>query len=129
MRPKRRIVAGRRIGAVEAEVLEQLWAVDRPLSVHEVSAGLGGKPRAYTTVMTILTRLVEKGLVARSRSGRSYVYVASGSQEEIAAGAIRDVLSAARDPHAVLARFVEQISDDRELLDQLVEIVEREVGR
>jgi len=128
-RPRRRVVAGRRIGVLEAEVLERLWAAERPLNVHEISAGLAGRPRAYTTVMTILTRLVEKGLVERSRAGRSYVYTASGTPEEIAAGTIRDVLSASRDPRAVLARFVEQIADDRELLDELVRIVEQEAGR
>ncbi|MER3410718.1 MAG: hypothetical protein C4306_11720, partial [Thermoleophilia bacterium] len=66
MRPRRRVVAGRRVGALEAEVLDILWSADRPLSVHEISAGLTGRPRAYTTVMTILTRLVDKGLVERS---------------------------------------------------------------
>ena len=129
MRARRRVIADRRIGALEAEVLERLWAAERPLTVHEISAGLSGRPRAYTTVMTILTRLVEKGLVKRSRAGRSYVYTASGTQEEIAAGAIRDVLRASRDPRAVLARFVEEIADDRELLDELARIVEQEAGR
>lgn len=129
MRPRRRVVAGRRVGALEAEVLEILWAADRPLSVHEISAGLTGRPRAYTTVTTIATRLVAKGLAQRSRAGRSYVYAASGSQDEIAAAAIRDVLRGSRHPQAVLARFVEQIADDRELLDELARIVEREAGR
>ncbi len=126
MRPRRRLLAGRRMGALEAEVLEQLWQAERPLTVQEVSSALSGRPRAYTTVMTILTRLAEKGLVERSRVGRSYVYRASGSQEEMAARAIHDVLRASRDPQAVLARFVEEIADDRELLDELARVVRRE---
>lgn len=126
---KRRVVAGRRIGAVEAEVLERLWDAGRPLGVREVMARLTGKPRAYTTVVTMLTRLVEKGFARRLPAGRAFVYEAAGSQEELAAGAIRDVLRASGDPRAVLARFVEQMADEPELLRQLAELVEREAGR
>lgn len=121
---KRHVVAGRRLGAVEAEVLEQLWRAERPLGVREVLARLSGRQRAYTTVMTMLTRLVEKGLVRRLAAGRSFVYEPAGSREELAASAIRDVLRAASDPQAVLARFVEQISDDPELLRQLRDVIE-----
>lgn len=126
---KRRFVAGRRMGAIEAEALERLWGVGRPLTVREVSEGLSGKARAYTTVMTILTRLAEKGLVRRIPSGRTFLYEASGSQDELAAGMIRDVLRGSGDPEAVLARFVEQISDDPELLRRLREFVGREERR
>lgn len=110
-------------------MLEALWAADRPLGVREVSERLSGKRRAYTTVMTILTRLVEKSLVRRIPAGRAFLYEPSGSQDELAAGAIRDLLEASRDPQAVLARFVEQISDDPELLRRLREIVDREAER
>lgn len=126
---KRRFVAGRRMGAIESEVLERLWGADRPLSVREVSEGLSGKARAYTTVMTILTRLVDKGLVRRIPAGRTFVYEASGSQDELAAGVIRDVLRGSRDPEAVLARFVAQIADDPELLRRLRKLVGREERR
>jgi len=122
----RRLVAGRRVGAVEAEVLECLWRAGRPLSVREVIAELSGKRRAYTTVMTMLTRLVEKDLVRRLPAGRSFLYEPSGTEDELAAGALRDLLDATQDRRAVLARFVDQISDDPELLRQLREIVGRE---
>lgn len=129
VRSRRRVIAGRRIGAIEAEVLERLWDAGRPLGVREVSGGLTGRPRAYTTVMTMLTRLVEKGLVRRIPAGRTFVYEAAGSPDELAAGAIRDVLRAARDPETVLARFVEDISEDPELLRQLRKMLEQEERR
>lgn len=123
------MIAGRRVGAIEGEVLERLWEAGRPLGVREVSEGLPGRPRAYTTVVTMLTRLVEKGLVRRIATERSFVYEAAGTPDELAAGAIRDVLRASRDPQAVLARLVEEISDDPELLRQLRRMLEREEGR
>lgn len=122
----RRVVAGRRIGAVEAEVLERLWEAGRPLGVREVMARLTDRRRAYTTVVTILTRLVEKGLARKIPAGRTFVYEAAGSREELAADAISKVLEASEDPRAVLSRFVERLSDDPDLLRQLADLVERE---
>lgn len=130
MRAKgRRVVAGRRVGAIEAELLERLWEADRPVGVREIAAKLSGGPRAYTTVMTMLTRLIEKGLVRRIAAGRSFVYEASGSPDEIAAGTLREVLRGSRDPQAVLAHFVEELAEDPQLLRQLTDIVERTSGR
>jgi predicted transcriptional regulator len=126
---RKRLVAGRRIGAVEAEVLECLWEAGRPQSVHDVMQALSGERRAYTTVVTMLTRLVEKGFVRRMPDGRSFLYEASGTEDELAGDAIRDVLEATRDRKVVLARFVDQISDDPELLQHLREIVKRGAKR
>ncbi|HXF72172.1 MAG TPA: BlaI/MecI/CopY family transcriptional regulator [Actinomycetota bacterium] len=113
---RRRVVAGHRIGALEAEVLERLWEAGVPLSVRDVAARLRGRRRAYTTVMTVLTRLHEKGLVERVLSGRAYLYRAAGTPAELEARRIREVLSASEDPKAVLAHFVEGLSEDPELL-------------
>jgi predicted transcriptional regulator len=45
-------------------------------SVAEVRAGLP-RPLAYTTVMTVLDRMSAKGLVARRKNGRAYLYTAA----------------------------------------------------
>lgn len=45
-------------------------------SVAEVRAGLT-RPLAYTTVMTVLDRMSAKGLVARRKNGRAYLYTAA----------------------------------------------------
>ena len=56
--------ARRPAGGLEAEVLAALWAIGRPLTPREVQRELGGE-LAYTTVMTTLTRLHDKGAVDR----------------------------------------------------------------
>lgn len=64
------------LGALEAEVMEELWARSEA-TVRDVQAALnarGGKVRAYTTLLTIMTRLDAKGLLARRRAGRFDVY-------------------------------------------------------
>jgi predicted transcriptional regulator len=114
-----RIVAGYRIGALEAQILECLWKATEPLSVRDVVARLRGRRKAYTTVMTVLTRLHEKGLVERVLAGRAYLYRAAGTPEEIAARKIQEVLRGTGDPKAVLAHLVEGLSGDPELLRTL----------
>ena len=57
-------------GALEADVLGVLWASERALTPGEVKAVLGSD-LAYTTVMTVLTRLWKKGLANRTANGRS----------------------------------------------------------
>lgn len=107
-------------------MLERLWEAGRPLGVREVMARLTDRRRAYTTVVTILTRLVEKGFARKIPAGRTFLYEAAGSREELAADAISKLLEASEDPRAVLTRFVERLSDDPDLLRQLAELVERE---
>lgn len=114
-----RIVAGHRIGALEAEVLERLWEAEGPLSVRDVASRLRGRERAYTTVMTVLARLHEKGLVERVLSGRAYLYRAAGTPAEIAARRIQELVSASDDPKAVLAHFVDGLASDPGLLRTL----------
>lgn len=114
-----RTVAGHRIGALEAEVLGCLWKADEPLSVRDVVSRLRGRERAYTTVMTVLTRLHEKGLVERVLSGRAYLYRAAGTPAEIAARRIQELVAASEDPKAVLAHLVDGLASDPELLRTL----------
>lgn len=67
------------VGA-ERETLEAVWAAGGEVSVRDVLNALnagGGRTRAYTTVMTMLARLHEKGLLVRRRDGRSDRYAAA----------------------------------------------------
>src|SRR4051794_41972510 len=62
---------------LEAEVMEDVWSRDDEVAVREVMEALNKrtkKPRAYTTYMTILGRLHEKGLVTRRREGKTDLY-------------------------------------------------------
>lgn len=115
----RRQVAGRRLGALEAEVMELAWRRGDWFGVNEALAALQGERRAYTTVMTIVTRLCDKGLLQRRRQGRGFVYRPTLSKEALAARALREVLAAADDPQAVLAHFVKDLEAAPELLARL----------
>lgn len=112
-------MAGRWLGALEAEVMELAWEHGGWIGVNEIIAGLRNDRRAYTTVMTIVTRLCDKGLLERRRQGRLFVYRPALSKADLAARTLREVLAATDDPDAVLARFVDNLEASPELLARL----------
>ncbi len=102
-------------GGLEGEVLAALWAAERPLTPGDVQSELGSG-LAYTTVMTTLSRLHEKGAVERRRAGRAFRYTPVMDQSDIAAARMRAMLESGDDRSAVLSRFVGSLSPEDELL-------------
>jgi predicted transcriptional regulator len=70
---------------LESEVMDEVWNRGRA-TVRDVleELNLGPKQRAYTTVMTIMTRLARKGLLTRVRDGKTDVYSPVMSRTEYA---------------------------------------------
>ena len=96
-------------GALEADVLGVLWAADRQsLSPAEVKERLP-TDLAYTTIMTVLTRLWKKGLAERVEARRGYAYRATYSESELTSQRIRDMLDQANDRASALAGFVDSL--------------------
>ena len=110
----------RAYGALETDVLGVLWDGDGAMTPGEVRHALGGD-LAYTTVMTVLTRLFEKGLVTRTQKGRAFAYSPAQSRSELAAQRMRDILADAGDRAGALTGFVGGLSKrDAELLRRIV---------
>ena len=120
---ERRDIAGTRLGGLEAELMNLLWAAGEPLGVRELASRLPGPPRAYTTLVTVLTRLVGKGLVERAGDGRRYTYRPAGDPDELTARAIERLLEAAGDRRAVLAHLVTGTHDPA-LLAELAALIQ-----
>jgi predicted transcriptional regulator len=99
----------RPMGALEADVLRHLWNSSEPATPGQVHEALGADI-AYTTVMTVLTRLWRKGLVDREQRGRAYAYHPLVSEADYAAKRMRDALGGAQNREAVLGRFVDTLS-------------------
>ncbi|MET1005999.1 MAG: BlaI/MecI/CopY family transcriptional regulator [Propionibacteriaceae bacterium] len=100
------------LGQLEAVVMQRLWAASDPLTVRDVLEDLTkGRHLAYTTVMTVMDNLHGKGLVRRHKEGRAYLYTATLTREEHAAGLLDDVLAASADRSATLMHFVGHLSD------------------
>ena len=113
-------------GTLEQEVVAALAASPDPMTPAQVRDQLGGD-LAYTTVMTVLARLVEKGVLTRERVGRAYAYTAVRDEAEVTARQMQRLLDAGDDRRAVLSRFVGVLSDDDEhLLIELLRHAEEE---
>ena len=74
------------LGGLERDIMETMWS-SGPSTVRDVLIALNQRrtPQrqlVYTTVMTVMTRLVEKRLLGRERVGKAHVYTAAVSQEE-----------------------------------------------
>ncbi|MEU9734920.1 BlaI/MecI/CopY family transcriptional regulator [Streptomyces sp. NPDC048002] len=107
-------------GELEALVLSALREADGPATAGRVQERLG-EDLAYTTVITILTRLLAKGAVTRERVGRSFAWTPASDQAGLAAHRMRKVLDAVTDREAVLASFVTGLGpDDERLLRELL---------
>lgn len=113
------------LGPLEEAIMERVWAAPGPVAVRAVVDGLNKRRRdklAYTTVMTVMSRLAEKGVLTRVREGRGYLYEASAPD---AAGlAVRGVLREHGD--AALAHFVEEARADPKALKRLQRLLEDE---
>ena len=101
-------------GELENQVLDALWTAGEPMTpgaVHEVVAA--DRKLAYTTVMTILTRLWEKGELTRRKQGRSYAYQPVVGREQRVADRMQAILSAAEDHTLALNAFADSLQEDQ----------------
>ena len=120
MPPEEEIGARRPAGALEAEVLRVLSAAAAPLNPREVRDRLAA-PLSYSTVVTILTRMHDKGMAARFRDGRSFRYAPLTDEASVAAQRMNQALGAGTDRATVLRRFVAGLRPgDEELLRRLL---------
>ncbi len=110
----------RRLGDLEAAIMELVWDATGPLRVREVVDQLQPeRTLAYTTVMTVMDNLHTKGWLTRERDGRAWSYRAAGTRQTYAAQLMNDVLTNSTDRAGALAQFAEQIDPaDAETLAQ-----------
>jgi predicted transcriptional regulator len=115
------------LGPLEADVVQALWAADGPLTVPEVHQRLNrarAKPLAYTTVMTVMSRLAEKHVLKRERVGRGYRYeVVADDPAGIAVNGVVRTFG-----EAAVAQFVDQARADPKLLARLRALIDEDVG-
>ena len=89
-KPLRRAVLD--LAPLELDCMNTLWPMGEG-TVREIRDRLAERrPRAYTTIMTILDRLARKGIVERRKAGRAYIYRANLSAEDARSQALHQVV-------------------------------------
>jgi BlaI family transcriptional regulator, penicillinase repressor len=80
------------LAPLELACMNVLWGLHEA-TVRDIRDGLApSRPRAYTTIMTIMDRLARKGVVARRKVGRAYRYSAYLSEEDARSHALGEVI-------------------------------------
>ena len=120
---------GRVLGELEATVMDVIWASSGPVTIREVTEQLQSRqPLAFNTVMTVMNRLVAKGLLKRSGRKGSYTYRPTMDRDaflrevtrRVAAGLVQDFGTLA------VSQFVDVLAE--EAPDALAEL-ERQLRR
>jgi len=116
-----------RLGELERRVMEIAWASTSDVSVRDLCNEL--PDYAYTTVATVLDRLVHKRMLRRRMDSRTIRFSAVGSEGAHTAVLMRKALEEDNDPDAALLCFVESLSDsEASVLRQALNQLHRKAG-
>ena len=124
---------GRVLGDIEKPVMDVLWDRDEVTGREVFEEVSRGRPLAFTTILTVLDRLLKKGLIRRTKRGRLFVYTAAMSRDDFVRQVSHEVLQGIMDISASSAAtsFVDILyktsPEEIERLSKLIE--ERKRGR
>lgn len=106
--------------------MTRVWKWNRPVTVREVLEDLQqDRSIAYTTVMTVLDNLHQKGWVRREAEGRAYRYEAVSTRAAYSAALMNDAWSQSDNPAAALVAFFGMMSpEQRQALSDAVRMVQ-----
>ena len=111
------------LGNLEKEIMEFMWTKNQPVTVRIVYESISKKRKiAYTTVMTIMGRLVDKGLLKRKESGKAYIYQPTYSKDKFLTRISRQIIKnfIANFGDVAIAHFAQEV-------DKLVPVKRQEL--
>lgn len=82
----------RSLTKAELRIMRALWNARRA-SVADVVAAVGNPPLAYTTVLTMLRILEQKGFVSHQVEGRAHIYEPRIGEPDAAKAAVGDLIA------------------------------------
>ncbi|MBP3924325.1 BlaI/MecI/CopY family transcriptional regulator [bacterium] len=105
-------------GKLEIDILNSFWNMcefeeNRDISIQDVVDDLSsqGVERAYTTIKTVMDRLVTKSILVRYKVGKKFYYSTTMSREEMALQAVNEVSEQFFGGNTVsMIRFIEKHS-------------------
>jgi predicted transcriptional regulator len=132
MPPRRREPLANVLGPLEAQVMEIIWALDE-VTVRDVHRALLKKRNiAYTTVMTTMGRLADKGLLKRTEDHPAHRYRPLLTRDQYARSTVKNVVdwlvNHFRDP--TVAYFIDRVeAEDEAVIDSLREAIDQQRAR
>ena len=114
------------LGDLEAEVMKIVWKTDK-VTVRDVYEKLcPEKNLAYTTIMTIMSRLAEKGLLQKEPQGNAYLYTPAISESDFAKQVVSEVLDGLLEEFSepAISHMVDKLgAEDAVKLEKLEQII------
>lgn len=105
-----------KLGDLEADVMGVVWEKGKA-TVQDVKDALApGRTLAYTTIMTVMSRLAEKGMLERHKVGRAYVYSPADTQEKVAGSLLRSLVQRLYDGASMTA--IAHLLESEEIVDE-----------
>lgn len=101
------------MGPLEQEVMGYVWS-KKEASVRDVYKYFKSSRKiAYTTLMTIMTRLTVKGLLARRKRGKAYLYMSKKTKEQTAKGVIKKIVDSLVDQYGkeAVTAFTDELNE------------------
>ena len=128
MTPRRKHSLAEILGPLEAEIMDVVWDTGE-VTVRDVHKALGtSRQLAYTTVMTTLGRLADKGLVKRIEDQPAHRYEALVSREQYARSTVKSVVDwlVNHFPDPAVAYFIDRVEkEDEEVIDRLRDAIDQ----
>jgi predicted transcriptional regulator len=87
-------------GSLESQIMPIMWREGQATVKQVHGAIVGWRDLAYTTIMTTMERLTEKGVLTRQKRGLAYIYTFACSREEYAVQAVRQIIDEVLDGDA-----------------------------
>lgn len=115
------------LGSLECDVMECMWKVEEAPVQQVVTIINKKRPIAYTTIMTVMGHLVEKGLLTRVSEGKRYLYKVAQTKEEFLKSSSRNMVRRIINDFGDLAisGFMGEIGKARpEKLDELKKLLQ-----
>ena len=120
----KKVNADIRLGRLELQILNVVWEKGR-VTVHDVKEVLGkGRKPAYTTILAMMRKMDAKGYLEHDVEGRTFIYRAAISQEDVRYDVLNDILERLFDgsPALMVNSLVEQKDISEEDLEQIKKI-------
>ena len=128
MTPRRKHSLAEVLGPLEAEIMDVVWDTGE-VTVRDVHRLLeSSRPLAYTTVMTTLGRLADKGLVKRIEDQPAHRYTALITREQYARSTVKSVVDwlVNHFPDPAVAYFVDRVEkEDERVIERLRDAIDQ----
>ncbi|MCB1067159.1 MAG: BlaI/MecI/CopY family transcriptional regulator [Simkania sp.] len=113
----------KQFGELEDSVISLFLKKGCPLSVREIHSALG-KGRAYTTFLTVVSRLYQKGVLSRQKEGRGYLYLLKKAKENTLFQKIKNSLLTASPVQVLSFFFDHQKNISQDEIEQIEEMIQ-----